>query len=1138
MQGWLKWGRRAIAISLSVSLLIFVIWTTGLKEAFESIADFPAWLVGSIIVIFFANLAVVSFRLWRTLRHFGIQLPHKVISQASISGHLAGLMFISLFGQVLGRHIVLRKFGVSPIVIAMATAYERVVLVVIGGGLCAIGAAILLSRAEVIQFLVALSVFDIALVVTCVAIVTFLPAVIKGKSWARNRRWIIKNTVSFFEIAGASVVGQGLVLSAFVLSIFVLEPKTDLVSAFAAAAMISFAASIPITINGWGVRELASVYMLGLIGIPDHRALATSIMIGACSTAVILLVAPFTLRKARRGKSADEDSETQPPEFTTRFINSDIERVAVSSLGFAAAVLVFFQAHLSLPSGTVNLNLADPFAFLSFATVVALVISKRKLPEWQVDGFNLGLLLLSFLLIFGFLVGVAEIGITQWALVNRLLGWVVLLGYISIGYLVVCYTGQHGLRRLAETVILTAFVIVVVQASARGFSTNGIDLGFNLTGNFEGYSANRNSFAFQLVVSSVLILAFSKLRTKSGSYPGGVETSVLAAPNAVMKTFRWLARSLYRHRYSLIHGTILLGIYFTGSRTGLITVAVVLVVALVLRIIDWKSIIVGMVSGVAQLALLSITLPTLRAITPSSGDGKELQIATHWTGEESQSVRLETILRGLEMWWESPFLGSGLGTFIENSPKWFSGPIVIHSTPVWILSEFGLFGLITVLFVFWILIRHWLNRGITNARDRSVFLLLIVFSVFSLPHEIFYQRIFWLVLGASAATYGWGEIKRIRAVTRVFHVITGLGAGGAERMLTRIVGTRGQNDVEHTVVSLMDGGVFGDEIRNKGVTLHTLGMRRNRANLSGTWLLTQLISREKPDVVMTWLYHADLVGLIASLFTGIRRVYWNIRCSDMTKESSVLLSWFMLRVLALISRVPTAVVINSKAGKLHHQAQGYSPKQWLHISNGVDMERFHRDRDMATSVRKELNIPHDAILIGHIARYHPMKDHESLIRAAADVVREEGNVFFVLVGRDVDTNNQQIMELVTSNNVTDWVRLLGNCRDIPRLLNGIDIVVMSSAYGEGSPNAVTEAMSCCVPCVVTDVGDAADIVGETGIVVPPSSPEKLRDGILQMVRYSRDYREALGRRALDRVRANYDIHTVVARYRQLFVEGQ
>ena len=395
---------------------------------------------------------------------------------------------------------------------------------------------------------------------------------------------------------------------------------------------------------------------------------------------------------------------------------SEIEKFAAWVLGMVVAVAVFFQVHVSLSGGLINLNLADPFAILALAGVSLHMLFARQLPAWRISRFNLALGLISLLLLSGFMHGWWEVGITQWALGGRLLGWVVLLGYLSAGYVIVANVGTHGLRRFAETLIATAAVVVMLQVILRLLYHWGVNTGAHLTPNFEGYAGNRNAFAFQLLACMALLLGYFQVYARHNF---GLQRP--ARP--------WI--------FSLLLGILLAGLVWTGSRTGMLVGVMALLLAWLGRLADRRMLGWGVIFA---------TL--LWCVVWLQGN---ISVQSNLSSESSNVERWETLTHGLEMWRQSPVLGAGLGVFHAKSPMWAGHAQVIHSTPLWILAEFGLLGGVVFGWAFFLLARHAIRFGRTQPARRILLLLLLAFAIFGLIHEMFYQRIFWLVLGAVLA---------------------------------------------------------------------------------------------------------------------------------------------------------------------------------------------------------------------------------------------------------------------------------------------------------------------------------------------------------------------------------------------------
>ena len=733
-------ARYFVMLFISAALLIVAFFIGGTDNVLRDLGRFPLWVVLGTIGLFGINLAVVSFRLGRVLSHFGMALPFRIVSKASVSGYVAGLFFISLFGQVAGRHLVLKRFGVPSVFIATLTAYERFVLLIISGGLCLIGAIVIMESLTVIDFLAGISLPEIFLTAGAGLILSLWLGRSRFEAHLISRTLSWASIVNVLEVGAITLIGQLLVFASFMIAVMALQPGIDFWQLLAAVAITSFAASLPLTVNGWGVRELAAVYTLGQIGVSSSNALAVSILVGLCSTAVILIAAPISLKK-----TVDRDVSRPLSNIKAGGYGIAIEKVAAWIITMATAVLIFFQAHVVLPGGVINLNLADPFAILALAATVLHAVGSRQLPGWRVSQFNMILAVISALLVFAFLNGVLEIGVTQWAFAGRLLGWMVLLGYLSVGYLTVSYLGSHGLRRFSETMISTAVVVVVVQITLRWLDYSDWMSNLHITANFEGFAGNRNAFAFQMLVCSILILAYSILYKRADQFDMkrfqatgiGKRLMKLSIINVEIGGPRLLL-------LSLLHGFILAGLIFSASRAGLITAVILLTIAWGARLADRKMITMSIV-----LAVLICTLPM--GIGDDLHSIKKLAIQSSFSSEESNLERWSSIKNGFDMWIESPLLGSGLGVFVERSTDWFGEPLVIHSTPVWILAEFGLLGAGVFSASLLLIIRFLYKNGMESTAHRIIAMLLFVFILFGLVHEIFYQRIFWLALGAVMA---------------------------------------------------------------------------------------------------------------------------------------------------------------------------------------------------------------------------------------------------------------------------------------------------------------------------------------------------------------------------------------------------
>ena len=374
---------------------------------------------------------------------------------------------------------------------------------------------------------------------------------------------------------------------------------------------------------------------------------------------------------------------------------------------------------------------------------------------------------------------------------------------------------------------------------------------------------------------------------------------------------------------------------------------------------------------------------------------------------------------------------------------------------------------------------------------------------------------------------------------RVLHIITGpLALGGAEVMLHRLIAASSSGDMSHEVVSLTELGVVADRIRELGVPIHALGMKRNRFRIPDpvkVLRLARFIRASRPDVVQTWLYHADLLGGLAARLAGGPRIFWGIHNSTLDATHSRRTTRWTVAVCAKLSGwIPDGIVTVSQGARDLHVSAGYDPTKFTLIPNGFDVTTLRPDPDARREVREELGLAEGTVAIGMVARLDPQKDHPNFLRAAALLAGRCPEARFVLCGEGATPANQDLVRAIAEHGVRDRVLLLGRRSDIPRLMNALDVCTLSSAYGEAFPLAIGEAMSCGVPCVVTALGDCAHLVGDTGRVVPPRDPGALAQAWETMVRLEPEGRRRLGLAARARIVAHFTLPRIAEQYAALY----
>lgn len=370
---------------------------------------------------------------------------------------------------------------------------------------------------------------------------------------------------------------------------------------------------------------------------------------------------------------------------------------------------------------------------------------------------------------------------------------------------------------------------------------------------------------------------------------------------------------------------------------------------------------------------------------------------------------------------------------------------------------------------------------------------------------------------------------------KIVHLITGLDTGGAETNLQRLTAAMDRTQFENVVISLTEQGPLSAVIRSQGIKVEAIRMSRSLPSPTSFWRLYRLLQVERPNILHTWLYHADFFGLLAGRLARVPSIVWNIRCSNMGKEYNHGINGALLRMLVWLSKFPDAIVANSHAGLKEHTSIGYDSRHWTVLENGFDLDVFKPDVNAPAKLRDELDLPAETFLIGLVARYDPMKDHKGFLKAAANLRLTNPEVHFVLAGGGIDSANKTLNTLIDQLEIRDRIHLLGRRNDVPELTAGLDIATCCS-LGEGFPNIVGEAMACAVPCVVTDVGDAARIVGPSGIIVPAGDPTALTDAWRKMIDIGKSGRVDLGQEALARIKLNYSLVHCVDRYQKFYEE--
>jgi glycosyltransferase involved in cell wall biosynthesis len=365
-------------------------------------------------------------------------------------------------------------------------------------------------------------------------------------------------------------------------------------------------------------------------------------------------------------------------------------------------------------------------------------------------------------------------------------------------------------------------------------------------------------------------------------------------------------------------------------------------------------------------------------------------------------------------------------------------------------------------------------------------------------------------------------------------LITGFDYGGTEGRLANLVRNMDRKRFTSRVISMTAPGGLGAELLKEGFEVGALGLRSDASIFAGFRKLVSIVREWRPNVLHTWMYHANVFGLMASKWAGGPRIAWGIACSKLELSRLPIHTQAAASLCRRGSRFVDLIIANSEAGFWSHAADGYERGRMVVIPNGFDTERFKPDALARASVRRELGLDADTPLIGMMARMDPMKDHRNFLQAARLMLSKAPDVHFLLAGEKVDPGNPKLRARVEEHCPPSRIHLLGMRTDVPRLTAALDIACLSSCYGEGLPNVLGEAMSCEVPCVATDVGDSKYLLGETGIVVPPRRPQAMADAWLSLLSLGESGRRDLGRAARERICRLFSLEKMTRRHEECY----
>ncbi len=695
--------RLALLFCVSIAALLAAIHQVGFGDVAKTFAEVPLVALVSAAALMIAGALVASLRLYFIAKDLGWTLSAKDSLLALSVGQVASAASVQFFGQIVGRSAIFRSRGLSASAnIAIAT-YERLSAVGASLSLAAVSAWYLFGR---IAIDVRAGGDQFLLIAAGIAFATVAGGALGWASFAfralntivtgRTVRAFARNMLLAFLI-------QFLTAGAYVTLASALAPNLHLIDVLAASLIVMFAASLPISFAGWGVRELSAAIALTAVGVASGAAVATAIIIGALALVSVIGIAAIA--------SLLPVSDTRPPALPSQETRID---VGVSLLlPLLAATAVLFQLHVPVGHNLVNVNLADPIAILGGGVfALGYVFSKRT--SWRLPNLNTFVLIATAVVGFALLNGFLRYGWVDWAFMNKGFGWLVLLCYGATGALIVHRNSDEGFDLLVRTFIgavcgILFFATTVIILRRTGLTLPRSWFAFPLG----GFSQNRNAFALILVLS-VCMLPWVRPAQQS-----------------------WLL------------GLFLAGIWLAGSRASFGAIGVLLFLLVALKqlalIQTTKGLIVfASIAGAVELAPIASVLLAGQTFDADA-------IPSIWSMTlspvSSDHDRMKSLFDGLKMFGENPVLGQGLGSYIAQQKG--ATQLVIHSTPIWLLAEVGLIGLLAFAIPAIRIVQIEAKRIYVDRMSTILIGMLVSFGIMSAVHELLYQRAFWLLLGAA-----------------------------------------------------------------------------------------------------------------------------------------------------------------------------------------------------------------------------------------------------------------------------------------------------------------------------------------------------------------------------------------------------
>lgn len=713
----------ASQLIIIVVCFAFLFLFIGASFDVENLTRLPVWSIAMFLFFLALNAFAAIFRLKITASDLSQKLTFNQATLAFSGGVFGGALFFQLPGQIIARSAFLATHGVSTASVVVITGYERAFSAITSLLFAVAGAYVLFGRVvfdgQSGGFLLLKVVIGLVVVSTTAAALGY-PQFFSTLA-EKLLKW--KFLVSAIKSLALNVFVQVPMMLAYLVLFKELNPSTSTIELLAGISIVMLAASVPISFAGWGVREVSAVFVMGVIGVPAGLALTAAASVGLGALLVTVLIAMAGLAWRRYAAATEAPQLHQAPSTGSL----DLGRSLLICVTLASATLIPFQIFVPTQSGLINVNLADPLALLAGGLLIATSLQTLSVPSWQHRATNYLIVVATIAMIMALLIGASRFGWTTWATTNRLFGWFILIGYLIAGGMIIRVLGNDGRVTAARTVCAAILGVAALELALVIINQVGFRLPDGmLVYPIAGFSQNRNAFALQLLIGASLCLAF--------------------VPSS-------------RLRVGML-GVYGAAVILAGSRAGWGSAVILLAAAMIVRVIDWRQTAVVTTLAFAlfgAIVALPSVLPLLALPSEPQTNAAWLTISILPNASTTEE-RWYSLIGGFELFQQHPWFGAGLGAFMNQELVANGRPLVIHSTPIWLLAEFGLVGSAVFFIGLTLLAIASLRLAKSSAQeDKALLLVLICVGVMAAVHDMMYQRLAWFVVGMFLVTGGSQE---------------------------------------------------------------------------------------------------------------------------------------------------------------------------------------------------------------------------------------------------------------------------------------------------------------------------------------------------------------------------------------------